>query len=124
MLSNPESSFILLKIFIVSMFTPIRISLSPHQFKITRFLFVIFERTLGRCSPWRRRFDSRLWRKVRDVPMMDHFLPRHGSIRRATRFYPAVTPASFSCGAVWFPGEGQSEGQPGRDRTSRLRMLG
>ncbi|MFS7939389.1 hypothetical protein Hanom_Chr05g00451131 [Helianthus anomalus] len=32
-----------------------------------------------------------------DVPMMDRFLPRHGSIRRATRFYPAVTPASFSC---------------------------
>ncbi|MFS7952675.1 hypothetical protein Hanom_Chr07g00609731 [Helianthus anomalus] len=30
--------------------------------------------------------------------MMDRFLPRHGSIRRATRFYPVVTPASFSCG--------------------------
>ncbi|MFS7951442.1 hypothetical protein Hanom_Chr07g00595321 [Helianthus anomalus] len=28
---------------------------------------------------------------------MDRFLPRYGSIRRATRFYPAVTPASFSC---------------------------
>ncbi|MFS7927036.1 hypothetical protein Hanom_Chr04g00304191 [Helianthus anomalus] len=31
------------------------------------------------------------------VPMMDRFLPRHGSIRRATRFYPAVSPASLSC---------------------------
>ncbi|MFS8005017.1 hypothetical protein Hanom_Chr13g01232541 [Helianthus anomalus] len=29
--------------------------------------------------------------------MMDRFLPRHGLIRRATRFYPAVTPTSFSC---------------------------
>ncbi|MFS7941041.1 hypothetical protein Hanom_Chr05g00471521 [Helianthus anomalus] len=29
--------------------------------------------------------------------MMDRFLPRHGSIRRATRFYTAVTPARFSC---------------------------
>ncbi|MFS7944596.1 hypothetical protein Hanom_Chr06g00514121 [Helianthus anomalus] len=30
--------------------------------------------------------------------MKDRFLPRHGSTWRATRFYPAVTPASFSCG--------------------------
>ncbi|MFS8024611.1 hypothetical protein Hanom_Chr16g01465241 [Helianthus anomalus] len=50
-----------------------------------------------RCSLWRHRFYSRLRRKVRDVPMMDRFLPTHGSIRRATRFYPAVTPAKFSC---------------------------
>ncbi|MFS8017978.1 hypothetical protein Hanom_Chr15g01386711 [Helianthus anomalus] len=34
---------------------------------------------------------------MRDVAMMDRFLLRYGSIRRATRFYPSVTPASFSC---------------------------
>ncbi|MFS8009910.1 hypothetical protein Hanom_Chr14g01290871 [Helianthus anomalus] len=27
---------------------------------------------------------------------MDHILPRHGTVLRATRFYPAVTPASLS----------------------------
>ncbi|MFS7923375.1 hypothetical protein Hanom_Chr03g00259991 [Helianthus anomalus] len=39
-----------------------------------------------------------------DVPMMDRFLPRHGSIRRASRFYPAVTPATFSCGGSMVSG--------------------
>ncbi|MFS7961616.1 hypothetical protein Hanom_Chr08g00717221 [Helianthus anomalus] len=39
-----------------------------------------------------------------DVPMMDRFLPRHGLIWRATRFYPAVTPAKFSCGGIMVSG--------------------
>ncbi|MFS8023634.1 hypothetical protein Hanom_Chr16g01453731 [Helianthus anomalus] len=52
--------------------------------------------------------------------MMDRFLPRPGSIRRATRFYPAVTPASFSCGGSMVSGRSQSERQPGPERTSRL----
>ncbi|MFS7910177.1 hypothetical protein Hanom_Chr02g00103181 [Helianthus anomalus] len=38
------------------------------------------------------------------VPMMDRFLPRHGSIRRATRFYPVVTLASLSCGGSMVSG--------------------
>ncbi|MFS7923949.1 hypothetical protein Hanom_Chr03g00266871 [Helianthus anomalus] len=36
--------------------------------------------------------------------MMYRFLPRHGSIRRATRFYPPVTSASFSCGGSMVSG--------------------
>ncbi|MFS7899140.1 hypothetical protein Hanom_Chr00s045823g01776681 [Helianthus anomalus] len=41
---------------------------------------------------------------LRVVPMMDRFLPRHGSIRRAIRFYPAVTLASLSCGGSMVSG--------------------
>ncbi|MFS7904640.1 hypothetical protein Hanom_Chr01g00038501 [Helianthus anomalus] len=36
--------------------------------------------------------------------MMARFLPRHGSGWRATRFYPAVTSASISCGASMVSG--------------------
>ncbi|MFS7932371.1 hypothetical protein Hanom_Chr04g00367091 [Helianthus anomalus] len=44
------------------------------------------------------RFDSRHLRLVgRIVPMIDRLLPRHGTVLRATRFYPAVTSASLSC---------------------------
>ncbi|MFS8027541.1 hypothetical protein Hanom_Chr16g01499861 [Helianthus anomalus] len=60
---------------------------------------------LGRLPPWRS--PVRLpgvayggW----DVPMMDRILPRHGAILRATRFYPAVTPASLSCGGSMVSG--------------------
>ncbi|MFS7911258.1 hypothetical protein Hanom_Chr02g00115991 [Helianthus anomalus] len=54
---------------------------------------------LGRFLLGGHRFDSRLRHLGGGggVPMMDRFLPRHGSIRRATRFYPVVTPATFSC---------------------------
>ncbi|MFS7941709.1 hypothetical protein Hanom_Chr06g00479431 [Helianthus anomalus] len=36
--------------------------------------------------------------------MMARFLLRHGSGWRATRFYPAVTPASLSCGGSMVSG--------------------
>ncbi|MFS7973295.1 hypothetical protein Hanom_Chr12g01127171 [Helianthus anomalus] len=36
--------------------------------------------------------------------MMDRILPRHGAVLRATRFYPAVTPASLSCGGSMVSG--------------------
>ncbi|MFS7969166.1 hypothetical protein Hanom_Chr09g00805971 [Helianthus anomalus] len=32
------------------------------------------------------------------------YLPRHGAVLRATRFYPAVTPASLSCGGSMVSG--------------------
>ncbi|MFS7898737.1 hypothetical protein Hanom_Chr00s028477g01768111 [Helianthus anomalus] len=51
--------------------------------------------------------------------MMDRILPRHGALLRAIRFYPAVTPASLSCEAVWFPGGSQLTRRPGPNRTSR-----
>ncbi|MFS8022943.1 hypothetical protein Hanom_Chr16g01445521 [Helianthus anomalus] len=35
---------------------------------------------------------------------MDRFLTRHGSIRRVTQFYLAVTPASLSCGGSMVSG--------------------
>ncbi|MFS7916391.1 hypothetical protein Hanom_Chr02g00176581 [Helianthus anomalus] len=36
--------------------------------------------------------------------MMDRILPRHGAVLRATRFYPAVTSASLSCGGSMVSG--------------------
>ncbi|MFS7983888.1 hypothetical protein Hanom_Chr11g00979931 [Helianthus anomalus] len=36
--------------------------------------------------------------------MIDRILPRHGAVLRATRFYPAVTPASLSCGGSMVSG--------------------
>ncbi|MFS7902988.1 hypothetical protein Hanom_Chr01g00018331 [Helianthus anomalus] len=40
-----------------------------------------------------------------DVPMIDRILPRHGAVLRATRLYPAVTPASLSCGGSMVSGQ-------------------
>ncbi|MFS7989421.1 hypothetical protein Hanom_Chr11g01046641 [Helianthus anomalus] len=45
-----------------------------------------------------RRFDSRLRHTGGGSPNDGSFLPRHGAVLRATRFYSAVTPASLSCG--------------------------
>ncbi|MFS7934675.1 hypothetical protein Hanom_Chr05g00394441 [Helianthus anomalus] len=49
--------------------------------------------------------------------MIDRILPRHGAVLRATQFYPAVTPASLSCG-------GSIVRRPGPNRTSRPRVRG
>ncbi|MFS7980909.1 hypothetical protein Hanom_Chr10g00944701 [Helianthus anomalus] len=40
-----------------------------------------------------------------EVSMMARFLRRHGSDRRATQFYPAVTSASLSCGGSMVSGQ-------------------
>ncbi|MFS7971217.1 hypothetical protein Hanom_Chr09g00830111 [Helianthus anomalus] len=51
-----------------------------------------------------RRFDSWLRHTGDGSPNDGSFLPRHGAVLRATRFYPAVISASLSCGGSMVSG--------------------